>query len=195
MVYESMSLLELRKAAKEKNLKGISSLKKQELIEYLKNNDNEHKQSEPEQETKAEQTKDVRTDRVPRDIKSLDSGRKANGILEVLPDGYGFIRCENYLPGENDIYVSPTQIRRFNLKSGDILNGAIRVKSQSEKFGALLFVESVNGYRPEAAAGESILKTSRRSFRTRGSGWRPSGRRFRCAWWICSLLWEKGRGV
>lgn len=89
MVYESMSLLELRKAAKEKNLKGISSLKKQELIEYLKNNDNEHKQSEPEQETKAEQTKDVRTDRVPRDIKSLDSGRKANGILEVLPDGYG----------------------------------------------------------------------------------------------------------
>ena len=152
MVYESMSLLELRKAAKEKNLKGISSLKKQELIEYLKNNDNEHKQSEPEPETKAEQTKDVRTDRVPRDIKSLDSGRKANGILEVLPDGYGFIRCENYLPGENDIYVSPTQIRRFNLKSGDILNGAIRVKSQSEKFGALLFVESVNGYRPEAAA-------------------------------------------
>ena len=152
MVYESMSLLELRKAAKEKNLKGISSLKKQELIEYLNDYDNEHKQSDPEPEKKAEQTKDARTDRVPSDIKSLDSGKKANGILEVLPDGYGFIRCENYLPGENDIYVSPTQIRRFNLKSGDILNGAIRVKSQNEKFGALLFVESVNGYHPEAAA-------------------------------------------
>lgn len=152
MVYESMSLLELRKAAKEKNLKGISGLKKQELIEYLKNNDNEHKQNEADLDKKTEQPREAKQERVPRDIKSLDSGRKANGILEVLPDGYGFIRCENYLPGENDIYVSPTQIRRFNLKSGDILCGAIRVKSQNEKFGALLFVESVNGYHPEAAA-------------------------------------------
>lgn len=152
MVYESMSLLELRKAAKEKNLKGISGLKKQELIEYLKNNDHEQKQIESEPDKKTEQPKEVKQERVPKDIKSLDSGRKANGILEVLPDGYGFIRCENYLPGENDIYVSPTQIRRFNLKSGDILCGAIRVKSQNEKFGALLFVESVNGYHPEAAA-------------------------------------------
>ena len=152
MVYESMSLLELRQAAKEKNLKGISGLKKQELIEYLKNNDSEHLKIEAEPEKKTEQPKETKSERVPRDIKSLDSGRKANGILEVLPDGYGFIRCENYLPGENDIYVSPTQIRRFNLKSGDILSGAIRVKSQNEKFGALLFVESVNGYHPEAAA-------------------------------------------
>ena len=53
----------------------------------------------------------------------------ANGILEVMPDGYGFIRCENYLPGENDVYVSPSQIRRFNLKTGDILVGNIRIKS------------------------------------------------------------------
>lgn len=152
MVYESMSLLELRQTAKEKNLKGISGLKKQELIEYLKNSDSENKQNKAEPEKKEEPPKEVKTERVPRDIKSLDSGKKANGILEVLPDGYGFIRCENYLPGENDIYVSPTQIRRFNLKSGDILCGAIRVKSQNEKFGALLFVESVNGYHPEAAA-------------------------------------------
>lgn len=152
MVYESMSLLELRKAAKEKNLKGISGLKKQELIEYLKNNENEHHQAEAEPDKKTEQQREPKQERVPRDIKSLDSGKKADGILEVLPDGYGFIRCENYLPGENDIYVSPTQIRRFNLKSGDILCGAIRVKSQNEKFGALLFVESVNGYHPEAAA-------------------------------------------
>ena len=69
-----------------------------------------------------------------------------------MPDGYGFIRCENYLPGENDIYVSPAQIRKFNLKTGDILTGAIRIKTQSEKFSALLFVESVNGYKPEMAA-------------------------------------------
>ena len=57
------------------------------------------------------------------DYNQLDSGESANGILEVMSDGYGFIRCENYLPGEHDVYVSPSQIRRFNLKTGDILQG------------------------------------------------------------------------
>ncbi|MBQ7556754.1 MAG: transcription termination factor Rho [Lachnospiraceae bacterium] len=79
----------------------------------------------------------------------LDSGQAACGILEVMPDGYGFIRCENYLPGENDVYVAPSQIRRFNLKTGDILEGNTRIKTQQEKFSALLFVKSVNGYEPE----------------------------------------------
>jgi transcription termination factor Rho len=78
----------------------------------------------------------------------LDSGEKANGILEVMTDGYGFIRCENYMPGENDIYVSPSQIRRFNLKTGDIIQGNIRVKTQGEKFSALLYVTSINGFHP-----------------------------------------------
>ena len=81
----------------------------------------------------------------------LDSGQIANGILEVMPDGYGFIRCANYLPGDNDIYVAPSQIRRFNLKTGDIVRGNIRVKTQGEKFGALLFVKSVNDMKPEEA--------------------------------------------
>ena len=85
------------------------------------------------------------------DVEQLDSGKVANGILEVLPDGFGFIRCENYLPGENDIYVSPSQIRRFNLKTGDILTGNIRVKTQSEKFSALLYVTTINGLRPAEA--------------------------------------------
>ena len=84
----------------------------------------------------------------PSDTAQLDSGEKANGILEVLPDGYGFIRCANYLPGENDIYVSPSQIRRFNLKTGDILQGSIRIKTQGEKFSALLYVTSINGFHP-----------------------------------------------
>ena len=83
-----------------------------------------------------------------RETAQLDSGEKANGILEVLPDGYGFIRCDNYLPGENDIYVSPSQIRRFNLKTGDILKGNIRIKTQGEKFSALLYVNSINGFHP-----------------------------------------------
>ena len=78
----------------------------------------------------------------------LDSGEKANGILEVMPDGFGFIRSENYLPGENDIYVSPSQIRRFNLKTGDIIQGNIRIKTQGEKFSALLYVTSINGFHP-----------------------------------------------
>lgn len=81
----------------------------------------------------------------------LDSGITAHGILEVMPDGYGFIRCENYLPGENDVYVAPSQIRRFNLKTGDILEGNTRIKTQSEKFSALLYVKTINGYTPEVA--------------------------------------------
>ena len=86
--------------------------------------------------------------KAPSETAQLDSGEKADGILEVLPDGYGFIRCENYLPGENDIYVSPSQIRRFNLKTGDILKGSIRIKTQGEKFSALLYVDSINGFHP-----------------------------------------------
>lgn len=85
-------------------------------------------------------------------LAELDSGELANGILEVMPDGYGFIRCENYLPGENDVYVAPSQIRRFGLKTGDIVEGNTRVKTQAEKFSALLFVKRINGYMPDAAA-------------------------------------------
>ena len=86
--------------------------------------------------------------RVPAETAELDSGSMADGILEVMPDGYGFIRCENYLPGENDIYVSPSQIRRFNLKTGDIIRGNIRIRTQGEKFSALLYVTALNGYHP-----------------------------------------------
>lgn len=81
----------------------------------------------------------------------LDSGQMANGILEVMQDGFGFIRCANYMPGENDIYVAPSQIRRFGLKTGDIIVGNIRVRTQGEKFSALLYVKSVNGLSPEEA--------------------------------------------
>ena len=83
---------------------------------------------------------------------NLDSGQVANGILEVLADGYGFIRSDNYLPGENDIYINPALIRRYNLKTGDILCGNIKVRAQTEKFAALLYLKTVNGLRPEEAA-------------------------------------------
>ena len=81
--------------------------------------------------------------------RELDSGEMAHGILEVLGDGYGFIRSSNYMPGDNDVYVAPSQIRRFNLKTGDIVEGNIRIRNQNEKFSALLFVKSVNGIDPE----------------------------------------------
>lgn len=84
--------------------------------------------------------------------KNLDSGELAEGILEVLSEGYGFIRSENYLPGENDVYVAPSQIRRFGLKTGDIISGNTRIKNQNDKFGALLFVKSINGYAPSDVA-------------------------------------------
>ena len=87
----------------------------------------------------------------PEEFAPEEVGIRAHGILEVMPDGFGFIRCENYLPGENDVYVAPGQIRRFGLKTGDILEGMTKVKSQNEKFCALLYLQSINGYPPEVA--------------------------------------------
>lgn len=90
----------------------------------------------------------ITADGIEIDNPELDSGISAHGILEVMPDGYGFIRCENYLPGEHDVYVSPSQIRKFGLKTGDIINGNTRVKTQQEKFSALLYIRSINGCHP-----------------------------------------------
>ena len=105
----------------------------------------------------------------------MDSGVPASGILEVMPDGFGFIRCENFLPGENDVYVSPTQIRRFNLKTGDIINGNRRVKTSNEKFAALLYIKNVNGYpvsalerRPNFEDLTPIFPNSRLHMETQG---------------------------
>lgn len=81
----------------------------------------------------------------PTEIKELDSGITKKGILEIMPEGYGFIRCDNFLPGENDVYVSPAFLRRFGLRTGDIVEGNIRVRTQNEKFSALLYMKSVNG--------------------------------------------------
>lgn len=83
--------------------------------------------------------------RVPMDLKDLDSGNEVSGILEIMQEGYGFIRSANYLPGDHDVYVSPSQIRRFSLRTGDIVTGNTRIRAQQEKFSALLFVKSVNG--------------------------------------------------
>ncbi len=91
-------------------------------------------------------------DRPPMELKQLDSGNEVSGVLEVMSDGYGFIRSNNYLPGEDDVYVSPSQIRKFGLKTGDIVCGNTRVHAQQEKFSALLFVKLINGCTPSEAA-------------------------------------------
>lgn len=100
----------------------------------------------------ARDSQEPRSDRPPMDLASLDSGIQVSGILEVMPDGYGFIRSDNYLPGENDVYVSPSQIRRFGLKTGDIISGNTRIKAQQEKFSALLYLKTINGFTPAEAA-------------------------------------------
>ena len=154
--YESLALQNLKEIAKNRGMKKISALKKAELIEALLKKDEEDALALAAQNggriPKTEQKKpDAPIIHKNEFASELDSGQIANGILEVMPDGYGFIRCANYLPGDNDIYVAPSQIRRFNLKTGDIVRGNIRVKTQGEKFGALLFVKSVNGMAPEEA--------------------------------------------
>ncbi len=82
-------------------------------------------------------------------IEKLESDDPVEGVLEVLPDGYGFLRSDNYLSGPKDVYVSPSQIRRFNLKTGDKIKGKGRIPQQGEKFQALLYVQTVNGDSPE----------------------------------------------
>ncbi|MCC2189143.1 transcription termination factor Rho [Fusicatenibacter faecihominis] len=91
-------------------------------------------------------------DRPAPDFGQLDSGQIACGILEVMPDGFGFIRSDNYMPGDNDVYVSPSQIRRFNLKTGDIISGNTRIKAPQEKFCALMYVQTVNDLLPFIAS-------------------------------------------
>lgn len=164
--YESLPLATLKELAKARGLKCISTLKKQDIIERMLDADKKEEENKEmtktvesesslkekensngeEQKNSTEETGAASS--VPSETAQLDSGEKANGILEVLPDGYGFIRCENYLPGDNDIYVSPSQIRRFNLKTGDMIQGNIRIKTQGEKFSALLYVSSINGMHP-----------------------------------------------
>ena len=216
MNFKEMTLLQLKAYAKEKGIRGVSTLKKNQLIERIIASENKSIQTKAEESIKSEKNttseNGIKTEGEPKaekrvkteensksednirktqqkpqesekkekvyhhndrengnsvnsandenagkenkksELSSLDSGNMANGILEVMPDGYGFIRCENYLPGENDVYVSPSQIRRFNLKTGDILVGNIRIKTQNEKYSALLYVQSVNGYKPFDAA-------------------------------------------
>ena len=170
--YDTMTVAELREAAKQFGLKNTSTMKKQELRDLLhaveeklaaKKAASREATSETRTDAKPERRREVRHEERHEDagkrdelskkeIEELDSGETKEGILEVMADGFGFIRCDNFLPGENDVYVSPAQIRRFNLKTGDIVVGNTKIRTQSEKFSALLYINSVNGFHPSEAA-------------------------------------------
>ena len=188
--WETLSLTVLRDIAKGIGVKGYSTMKKDELIDLLteqEEKENAKKETAevskpaapvkkeapakkeeaparkeaapakkkpavvvaekeaPVREEEKEAVKEENTD-------ELDSKIPAYGILEVMPDGFGFIRCENYLPGEQDVYVAPGQIRKFGLKTGDIIEGTRKVKLPTEKFSALYYIKKINGYTPEEAS-------------------------------------------
>ena len=158
---EHMTLLELRNFAKEQNIKNISKLKKEELITLLKQIEQTSKESTS-NVTEVQTKKDVKYDENDDDQIEVndtiidykvtnDDDQIVEGILEVLPDGYGFLRGDNYLSSPKDVYISPIQIRRFRLDTGDIVKGISRCK-EGEKFPSLIFVGEVNGEHPERAA-------------------------------------------
>ena len=161
----TLPLSQLRELAKSQGIKYVSGLRKSELVDRLcevaekeKDDKTESAASGVQERTAGDRPEgNDRPARVygarqeskggpRRELQDLDSGIEAYGILEVMPDGFGFIRCENFLPGENDVYVAPSQIRRFNMKTGDMVRGSRRVKTATEKFAALLYVTSINGY-------------------------------------------------
>ena len=167
---DNMTLLELRNFAKEHNIKNISKLKKDELIALLKQIEETSKPKvEEKKEEKKDEKKEEKKDNEIRydendedqlegfedsviDYKvTNDDDKIVEGILEVLPDGYGFLRGDNYLSSPKDVYISPIQIRRFKLDTGDIIKGISRTK-EGEKFPSLIFVGEVNGEHPEKAA-------------------------------------------
>ena len=168
-ILRKKKLQDLRVIAKAMGIKSITTYRKDELIDLIMENaiteENEEKNLNKENEEKEEVPKrdniieldiedidmDKLPDKVSEEIEQMDNINGAEGILEVHQDGYGFLRRDNYLSGDNDIYVSPSQIRRFRLKTGDKVFGITRSPKSGEKYKALLYVKYVNGLNPETS--------------------------------------------
>ena len=166
---EEMTLTELREIAKEQNIKNVSKLKKEELIGVLIDVQRSRNKAEELEKKKAQtferkqsEMKYDEEDEIELDVTMAgdsvidykvtnEEDEIVEGILEVLPDGYGFLRGDNYLSSPRDVYISPVQIRRFRLDTGDMVKGISRCK-EGEKFPSLIFVGEVNGEHPEKAA-------------------------------------------
>ncbi len=170
MNLEDATLVELRQMAKDQGVKNVSKLKKEELLEILENSKTEkiknEESTEVEESVEEKQNAPRRfypliNEEITPEGPALEAGdgykltseddRIVEGILEILPDGYGFLRGPNYLSTPRDIYVSPVQIRRFRLDKGDKVKGIARLPKEGEKFPALIFVGEVNGEAPEKA--------------------------------------------
>ncbi len=186
--YESMTVKELREIAKKLDIKNISKFKKNELIEeiktskptaiekdgkilvekispkIIKSENNIHSKITKENGINEEKTsslmKNNEENKAERLKEMINESQRAKGVLEIIENNnYGFLRGQNYLSGPEDIYVSPSQIRRFNLRTGDEVEGKVRIPKDGEKFKALIYVERVNGENPEKAVGRKPFES------------------------------------
>ncbi len=177
-VSEKNTLVQLKEIAKKLNIKGIAALKKSELVDRInsyiaeeyknavKTESNEvlaqmPKKTENEKDFEKiakseicdnhflEQNKEQKFTGIREQREPTENEIVQKGVLEIMPDGYGFLRADNFLPGTGDIYISQSQIRRFNIKTGDLVTGYVRASKDNEKFNALLYVKSVNGDTPD----------------------------------------------
>ena len=168
--YEDMTLVELKEIAKSLEIKNISKLKKSELIDQIiatkaheikKDGVVLREKISPKNNTvNSTNREELRSSEKKEELKAMiNDSHMARGILEILENNnFGFLRCKNYLTSSEDIYVSPSQIRRFNLKTGDEVIGKVREAKEGEKFKALLYVDKVNGEHPEKAIGRRAFE-------------------------------------
>ena len=144
---EGKTLAELREEAKKLDIKRVAGVKKEELIKSIKIAIHEKNSAEIAEKTQEKQSEPL-----------VPEGEESEGILEIMADGYGFLRTENFEQGDHDIYISQSQIRRFNLRTGDNVKGITRQARDGERYGALLYVKSVNGDNPEKAVGRPVFE-------------------------------------
>ncbi len=159
-ILEDKKLTDLRVIAKTMGIKSITKYRKNELIDLILQEAKKEEEVKPKYDEQQGNTIDIDIedidmeelpDKVSEEIEQMDNINGAEGILEVHQDGYGFLRCDNYLSGDNDIYVSPSQIRRFRLRTGDKVFGITREPKSGEKYKALLYVKKVNDLDPETS--------------------------------------------
>ena len=170
--YNTLAVTDLREIAKTRGIKGTSKMVKAQLIDEMLALDEkenaakteaaapqaapaqnvvapaqtkDNKDNKDNKDSKDKEAADKNIEKSPEEIKALDSGVTVNGILEVMGDGFGFIRVDDYVPGNNDIYVAPNLVKKHNLKTGDIIAGNTKIKTSAEKFAALLYITTVNG--------------------------------------------------
>ncbi len=147
------TIAELKQIAKEKGIKNISKLKKSELIETIMRASEKLSAKKSEEQTEDEQfEKAEKVEKTEKNQKKeTHENNDISGVIQVLEDGFGFIRCENFLTGTDDCYVSPTFIRKFNLKTGDMVCGNTRPPRDGERFPALIYIKTINGDAPGVA--------------------------------------------